>query len=104
VSPARDPLTPAMHAGMLRALRDTVVGERCGCGDSFCDSFWRLGWLEADDLFTVRFQVNGELHVTCDGQGVTYQVQWLCNEARGGNTSRCYLTSAGWSQRDIADA
>ncbi|MBV8154217.1 MAG: hypothetical protein JOY98_07345, partial [Candidatus Eremiobacteraeota bacterium] len=39
VSPLRDQLTPAMRAGMLASLRTPELGDRCGCGDSFCRTF-----------------------------------------------------------------
>jgi hypothetical protein len=105
VSPARDALTPAMRAGMLQSLPTTLVGERCRCRDAICRSFkTQTRPNDGIGLFTVRFHVNGELHVTCDAQGTIFEVEWLRDEARVERSTKCYaLTAEGWEERGIAD-
>lgn len=78
VSGLRDELTPEMRRGMLTSLRTTEVGKQCDCGEADCRSFSMLaGPSRPGELFTIRFNVDGELHVTCDAQGTIYKVQWL---------------------------
>ncbi|MBV8435334.1 MAG: hypothetical protein JO029_13735 [Candidatus Eremiobacteraeota bacterium] len=105
VSPLRDQLTPAMRAGMLASLRTTELGDRCGCGGSFCHTFaTRATPAGGDELFTVRFHVSGELHVTCDGSGTIYRIQWRHFEDDVAGLHCYVLTPAGWSERTLADA
>ena len=98
VSGLRDALTPEMRTGMLTSLRTTEVGTRCDCGETYCRSFSTLpGALSSGELFTIRFNVDGELHVTCDAQGTIHHVQWLRDDVRERDSvHRYWATSHGW--------
>ena len=98
VSGLRDALTPEMRRGMLTSLRTTEIGKQCDCGEAFCRSFSTLaGSSSCGELFTVRFNVDGELHVTCDAQGTIHHVQWLRDDVRERDSvHRYWATSHGW--------
>ena len=98
VSGLRDALTPEMRTGMLTSLRTAEVGKQCDCGEADCRSFSTLaGPSCSGELFTIRFNVVGELHVTCDAQGTIHQVQWLRDDVRERDSVHKYsATSYGW--------
>jgi hypothetical protein len=98
VSALRDALTLEMRAGMLTSLRTTEVGTRCDCGEAFCRSFGMLtGPSSSGELFTIRFDVDGELQVTCDSHGTIHRVEWLRDGVRERDSVHKYwATSHGW--------
>lgn len=98
VSGLRDTLTPEMRTGMLTSLRTAEVGKRCNCGEPDCRSFSTLaGASSSGELFTIRFNVDGELHVTCDAHGAIHKVQWLRGDVRErGSVHRYRATWDGW--------
>ena len=55
------------------------------------------GASSSGELFTIRFNVDGELQVTCDAQGTIHQVQWLRDEVRERDSVYRYsATSGSW--------
>lgn len=98
VSCLRAALTPGMRAGMITSLRTTEIGKECDCGEAYCRSFSTLaGPSSSGELFTIRFNVNGELQVTCDAQGTIHQVQWLRDDVPERDSAhRYWATSHGW--------
>lgn len=93
VRPALDPLTPEMRVGLLQALPQTLVSERCGCGDEACRSFkTKASPVTGEPLFDVRLLVNGELVLTCDARGTLFEIEWLPSESTDPILS-CYIVS-----------
>ena len=93
VSPAADPLTPDMRAGMLRSLAQTHVGELHRCGTEICRSFKTTSSpVIGEPVFKVRFLVNGELLVTCNARGRIFRVEWLPGEPTH-PIERCYVAT-----------
>ncbi len=93
VSPAADPLTPDMRAGMLQSLPHVEVGELHACGDEHCRSFNTTALrVVGEPVFKVRFRVNGELLVTCSARGTLFRVEWLPGEPTN-PPQRCYVAT-----------
>ena len=91
VSPAADPLTPEMRAGMLQSLPDVEVGELHNCGSGDCRSFNTTASRVVDEpILKVRFLANGELLVTCSASGTLFRVEWLPGEPTN-PPQRCYV-------------
>ena len=104
VSPAADPLTPDMRAGLLTSLPDVEVGELHNCGSDNCRSFKTTASpVAGEPVLKVRFIVNGELLVTCSASGTLFGVEWLPGEPAH-PPQRCYVaTSDGFEIVPHAD-
>lgn len=104
VSPAADPLTPDMRAGMLQSLPKTDVGELHDCDTENCRSFnTTASPVAGEPVFKVRFLVNGELLVTCDARGRIFRVEWLPGEPTQPPQRGYVATGGGFELRPHAD-
>lgn len=93
VSPAADPLTPDMRAGMLQSLPDVEVGQLHNCGSEDCRSFnTTASRVVGEPIFKVCFRVNGVLLVTCNASGTLFRIEWLPGEPTN-PPKRCYVAT-----------
>lgn len=107
VSPVLHQPDGTMLNGMRHSLAALAVREPCMCGE-LCRSFSTTNICQDDSpSVMVRFDVYGELVLTCDMNGVIYYVERLFENAGAplvATVERFTLMSGDWVKRTIAGA
>lgn len=107
VSPVLHQPDGTMLDGMRRSLAALAVRKPCMCGELCCSFSTTNICQDESSSVMVRFDVCGELVLTCDMNGAIYYVERLFDNADGplvATVERFALMSSGWVKRKIAGA
>lgn len=93
-------LTSAESARLVERLAVSVVENRCQCEDDNCYVYFIRYRKPTEGMMyhTVRYYVNGELLIHCDGDGDILQIERLLDGRQTTNVIFAVQPSGDWKQ------